>query len=385
MVVKTRVVSRYTGGSYTDWDGSVGYGPSGAGGEYMETHFSPGPPYTEPNNWTHIIHGANPVRISGTGYPYNVLSQPRVYSGYAVDNINLGVSNPNPNHDALVTSALANINPDKPQVDAPLFLWELQELPGAIRDIGIGLGGKTQSGNLNPGSIYLSWQFGWGPLFSDLANFLSLADATQKRLAQLRKASRREHIEGSLFDSSNSWTSSNYKMYGISEWRINYTARERAWYTTSYQFDQSQLEGLDSSGIPRLRWALGLHARPSTIWNAIPWTWMVDYFGNIGTFLEANQGRFKFSASNMCTMYEHTLIANVEDIPHWHYKGKDTKASGSASKLYQSRRVHPSPAASVRFSNALGKQQINNLTALATSAVSIFAKGKSRSSFAANG
>nr|UJQ85459.1 MAG: hypothetical protein 1 [Leviviridae sp.] len=36
-----------------------------------------------------------------------------------------------------------------------------------------------------------------------------------------------------------------------------------------------------------MRRVMGLNATPSTLWNAIPWSWLVDYFTGLGTFLQA--------------------------------------------------------------------------------------------------
>lgn len=40
----------------------------------------------------------------------------------------------------------------------------------------------------------------------------------------------------------------------------------------------------------------------SNLWDALPWTWLIDYFSSVGDVLEANQGRHLVKPSGGCIM-----------------------------------------------------------------------------------
>jgi hypothetical protein len=47
---------------------------------------------------------------------------------------------------------------------------------------------------------------------------------------------------------------------------------------------------------------LGLHSVPWTVWDAIPWSWLIDYFVNVGDFLEATQGWLNLDVTRLNVM-----------------------------------------------------------------------------------
>jgi hypothetical protein len=40
----------------------------------------------------------------------------------------------------------------------------------------------------------------------------------------------------------------------------------------------------------------------AALWEALPWSWFIDYFGNIGDYLNANKNAVGASATNACYM-----------------------------------------------------------------------------------
>jgi len=60
-------------------------------------------------------------------------------------------------------------------------------------------------------------------------------------------------------------------------------------------------------------WDLSAGAIASTMWDAMPWSWLADYFGNIGEFLASQRNLLGITPSNICVCTEYTkeVIDNV--------------------------------------------------------------------------
>jgi hypothetical protein len=60
-----------------------------------------------------------------------------------------------------------------------------------------------------------------------------------------------------------------------------------------------------------LRTALGLNASAATIWNAIPWSWLLDYFFNIGLLMEARRGYSSWHFKDLHVMVKSTKTTSI--------------------------------------------------------------------------
>jgi hypothetical protein len=64
--------------------------------------------------------------------------------------------------------------------------------------------------------------------------------------------------------------------------------RERVWFTATFRTHIPKLPEIlsDKAAVNRMKARImGLNLTPSTIWNALPWSWLIDYFGNVGHVL----------------------------------------------------------------------------------------------------
>nr|APG77044.1 hypothetical protein [Beihai levi-like virus 8] len=111
----------------------------------------------------------------------------------------------------------------------------------------------------------------------------------------------------------------------------------------------------------------------TTVWNAIPWSWLVDYFLQVGNFLEAQQGYYRSTADQMCLMSK----SELEAAAMWHAESSYwepgmTWDSGLAKFTHLRRKVvyHPKPQLLYRPFLTLG--QLSILGALSTSRTTTF-------------
>lgn len=382
MVIKTKIIGRTSGGSYTrQWDNRTLYGTPKTMYELQDTSYSAGPPYVQPNNWFHTKDQDKPAVQNGV-YKFYPNSSTSIYN-ISYNNWPLfycpRLLNPNFSdayHQSMVTSALAQSNPSTPVFDLPLFLFELRELPKGLRDLGNTLM-RAKKGKLlpgDPGGAYLSWSFGWKPLISDLISMVNLAEATNDRLDYLKNAANAKRIHGNLPGGESSAVYQQGSGTVRWEWTVHSTVRR--WYSATYVMDPDQLAELDQGGLSRAKWALGLKGiNYSTLWNAMPWSWLIDYFSNVGDFIEAQQGYYKASITNMCTMAEYKNSGVVSNYWYTSPKSADLRITGNSDFLIQTRKVHPIPVASPSFEPFLSGKQKSILLALATSRSSSFLKG----------
>eukprot|EP00918_Siedleckia_nematoides_P084570 GHVU01185792.1.p1 GENE.GHVU01185792.1~~GHVU01185792.1.p1 ORF type:complete len:388 (+),score=-3.76 GHVU01185792.1:75-1238(+) len=210
---------------------------------------------------------------------------------------------PQADWDYWFTKAVANMNPNKPIVDLPLYLYELKDLPRIIKGA---LDIRRRGLKVKDGpEAYLAYNFGIGPLLSDLKSLFDFAESFDNRLKYLRGLEKGKRIKRTLAESSKvvKWVTLDPYIQPVK--KINYvpsTFYERAWFTA-----RPSLQGTipDLGPVERLKKdAFGAGQPLTTIWNSIPWTWLLDYLGNIGDFLAASDGRIRWDYHTIVCMHE---------------------------------------------------------------------------------
>jgi hypothetical protein len=197
------------------------------------------------------------------------------------------------------------------------------------RDLAKSLG---KDGFRNPGGHYLNYQFGWKLFVQDLMNILDVQQALDKKIRQLRrdngKPVRRacslgvedtqSHISTTLRNTSilGPSVASNVRLTKESVDTVTLRYRRNLWYAARYRYWIPELANPRSDLRPLKAKLLGLVPDPGNVYNAIPWTWLIDWFTNVGSVLEnvANNMEFHVIADYAYVMahesYEYTRRAN---------------------------------------------------------------------------
>lgn len=240
------------------------------------------------------------------------------------------------NTSALGPEAWARTLPGSPILNLGNAIFELKDAPAMIRQtrdffqrmsslrtaFQSSNSGKTVGDALNAkspitGGDYLNLQFGWVPMLQDLWGVLTFQKALAKKLAFLKRNNRKvvrvhRELRSSTYQKlvidtstgssvvlgpsvfSSFYTSSN----GDARYTTTYRYKRRAWYSAAYVFYIPELEEpfADLTGLKMN--LLGLSLDPSTIYHAVPWTWLVDWFTNTGR-----------SVSNAVTMSRFHVVA----------------------------------------------------------------------------
>lgn len=215
---------------------------------------------------------------------------------------------------------------------------------------------------------WLNYKFGWAPLLGDLMDFMDLSKAANRIQKRNREASesRRGYsrvMEGGLTRKHGSNSTSYFSPAGhqarrTTEWVINSNVYSR------WRFDPNYFKAFDSDYSESMRAALGLDFSVTQAWNAAPWTWLTDWFIDVGSVVETYSNRFGWTFANAQTMHhtqsETRIVPNV-----W-----TGKAAPSHETLYiktdAKTRSHYTPTVSLGkvFTNFFTADQLATLASL---------------------
>lgn len=250
---------------------------------------------------------------------------------------------------ALASQLLARTNPSRSSSQSLVAIAELREIPQTARELhdfrmdklfrfiplkSFRLLGKAAKLNL-------LIQFGLLPLYQDIAKmgeFIKLVDARVKEIERLRTRGLRRTIELHT-DSATEWRynqslhsaycavtgdiSKNTKR--IIKGHIRWTVSDNFYVSDSSMREQCALD------------IYGLRLDPTSIWQAVPYSWLVNWFTNIGDFTANNRNSFN-AVHSMPLLMEHKVThvaTTVKSSPtfdvdpfHWKevYNTSDEKA-----------------------------------------------------------
>jgi hypothetical protein len=186
----------------------------------------------------------------------------------------------------LAADLLARTNPSRPVIDLPIAIYELREIPSLLRDEGNKIIRGLAAG-------HLAVEFGIKPLVNDLKSLLNFSDEVAKRQRELERL----HA-GGLKRKRDLWSGS------ITAGPIDIIAQSGDKLTVhmiNSKATQCKISGFvrwfpSNPGLMKgdlrdqaRKAVLGLTLDFATAWNAIPWSWLVDWCGNVGDILIANR------------------------------------------------------------------------------------------------
>jgi hypothetical protein len=207
---------------------------------------------------------------------------------------------------------LSMTHPGRANIQLPVFWSELKDLPRLVQFAGGNLARKGASANLN-------YQFGWKPLISDLQKLLDFREGVQKRLDELNRLRERGlRRKRTLYESKarskatfhTRWSSGGvlvhtreYTTYKIHQWGTVRWHPGYALRSMKGPLDKQALKlflGLDSSQFT------------SNAWEGLPWSWLIDWFSNVGDLIASQNNRIAFSSDTMimthCTAETHVQV-----------------------------------------------------------------------------
>ena len=220
---------------------------------------------------------------------------------------------------AALTRVAAWSSPGRASVSLPNFLFELRELPEMVfrkKPTGKRRRGETP----NTGNTVAELNFGWAAAYSDILKLFDFAAQLEKRIKELNAiydrpgGLKRQRVVAESHISSESIVAANSWICGVQVRRTNVCV-SRQWAALSWVplFGALGEKPSAASIIAKAKGDIhGWRANPKLVWDALPWSWLIDYFANVGDLLEATSNSFEYRPINCCTMNQ--VTSNISDV-----------------------------------------------------------------------
>lgn len=258
-----------------------------------------------------IANGYNSANQSPTGWDKRYVSYPLTTGLTGLDHI--AVSSPSDGF--LASELLARTNPSRADVDVPIFIAELRDLPLLLKKHGDNLIVEMARKNIE-------WQFAIRPLISDvkkLLNFKEHADRRYNELKKLYNGGLRRTVQ--LFDNSATFNRptelvvSSENLLVISARQTSFSSL-RAWGHVKWK--PTTLPPKSDAELYALarRAALGLSLNFAQAWELMPWSWLVDWFSSVGSFLNAHRNTVPAQPTSISIMRNQKTTHSLSKWSH---------------------------------------------------------------------
>jgi hypothetical protein len=266
----------------------------------------------------HVKYGFNRFNIH-TLDPYGQVQ----YSGTQMKQVDdeegpkAGWATVEPADSVLVAELLARTSPFRYELSVPVLVSELVEATTLL---------KLATNNFVSliGSSYLNYKFGWSTLISDIKSLANLTETIESRIREFNSLLGPSGLSRSnikLFQTSGSWTGREVYMTTSLLQRVGgrqYVAwKTKIWGSVRWfpkRDDLIPVEPLERFNLA-VRQVLDLeYPDPETVWEAIPFSWLIDYFLNVGPTLQAVQDLDELEPRHICLMRERVTTTTWTDV-----------------------------------------------------------------------
>lgn len=219
----------------------------------------------------------------------------------------------------LAAGAYAKLRPKIEHAGMGVALAEARDIPRMMKgtakqfsDIWNAMGGRSSGGIMQPKRLsndFLNIQFGWIPFLNDMRQFYDVYQNSKKYIARLRrdnnqwvKRYRNDKIIESetyiSFEPGNRVNPGPGFQLGAALYSNNPQSHliqrtsTQVWYEGRFKYYRSEFDesrpGSDSlfGDIQRQMTLYGARISPSNIYKATPWTWLIDWFTNVGDVVD---------------------------------------------------------------------------------------------------
>jgi hypothetical protein len=195
---------------------------------------------------------------------------------------------------ALGAHAISAVAPTNPNANLATFLGELRE---RLPSIPVLASYRDQTQNLlqKSGGEYLNVTFGWKPMVSDVRKTIYALKHSASLLEQYMKGSDQNIRRRYHFPTLKTTTHyKNVRLHGYGRYAplvngdVVDETTEKRWFAGAFVYHVPGGEGLLNDmreHESKLNYLLGTRITPEVLWNLTPWSWMLDWYGNIGDIM----------------------------------------------------------------------------------------------------
>lgn len=245
-----------------------------------------------------------------------------------------------PSDNQALAEGLAKTNPSKPVVDLPLFVFELRDLPRMLRDWGdiiqatrFSFKNGRRFGDLKDlprfaAQRHLEYQFAIAPFIGDLMRMMDFQAQTEKRIRMLKNLKSGAIVrsatvwgdDGVVQPEKLSYVSSLYQESNRLAYRL--ATRRRMWVSTKWTATRPLPDTDMELRALANKLVFGLDTSFSLLWNAMPWTWLVDWFSNIGDIVDGARNTIPCAHTGSCIMLHRKTV-----IDSWRWVSRPSSST----------------------------------------------------------
>jgi hypothetical protein len=235
-----------------------------------------------------------------------------------------------------IRELLANTNPFRPSISVPVMIAELAEAALLLK-----LSAKSLLAL--PGSTYLNVKFGWETLIQDIYTLAKVTKQLEYRIREFNSIVKKGGLRRKIRLGNFRWTGAYIKDHTLgSDFFFVIKANRQTFYTSEVwgsvrwrpkgwkltdEIPIAPLQAFNSAVTAVLDLgALDHH----TIWQMIPFSWLVDYFVDVSSAMLAVQDNGIVEPYDICIMRHRTSLTLYQpgDLPN---EGNDkcTMTNGS--------------------------------------------------------
>jgi hypothetical protein len=183
----------------------------------------------------------------------------------------------------IINSAFDKLRPDLTTVDIPNFLLELEDISSLFK-----LWRKRTSLAKNLAGAHLNYKFGWKPNVGDIRDAIGGVLRLKERLSAFKNAVGKTIQSSTQVSLGLPISASGVFNYPSGSHSISWTATCKRSCTAYIAYKPqlpAELKGL-LGVLSGLLDTLGFELNPRIIWEAVPFTFVIDWFFGVGTFLQ---------------------------------------------------------------------------------------------------
>jgi len=299
--------------------------------------------------------------------------------------------------------AFGKMRPDKPDFSFALSTLEMKDMVHPLKNAVKRVRDKVRhvdrtrrkngrSGLSNTAQHFLALEFGWAPIISDVRKFIKAQANKQARLAQLirdegkpiRRQSKIDASESSVIEDVTRYNSGSggalapgfvTQCYGPgpSFKTLRKETIMKTWCSGQFRYHLPPGPKNVVWKKKMLRRIMGFRVTPAVVYNLMPWTWLVDYFTDLGAFVDAvSPGVADRLAADQFFVMRTDMVSAFTECSGMYQGSKTaghyvTATASSVARTTRKLRAVSSPFGFGTLQSSLGPKQLAILGALGIS------------------
>lgn len=262
----------------------------------------------------------------------------------------------------LALEVLVRTNPFRPEFSIPVFVAEALELGAMFK-----FAAKTLISFV--AGTYLNYKFGWKQFYNDIVTLNGLVDAVLRRTGEFESLTKHGGLrrlvklgaptfEQKLVTPVHSTSGVHVTADETRRTVVSFTGSCRWRPTQSYENELRRIN------IRHLALKTVLDLEPpdqETLWQMLPFSWLVDYFVAVGDFLTASKGEGMVEPFDLCIMRH--VVSEAKLIPR-KPPGALTMTPGTYRTELKERELVPPPSFPPIRLGFITANQLTTMTAL---------------------